>query len=261
MPALLADITNVLRNGDIVICVDENAPQIVECKLAAAKELRFERQGRRGRQRARIESISRFLRSGKGRFSGDDREHHTLELSRRPVYGFEVVDKIVSAALQHCPSTCVISEFELYSAALLGEHVQAADAIRDWKVRPGESVAIGSASDPLRGGWPDIRPPILWDLSEPARWALMEGDVELSHAVRVEAFVGLQRGDVFVRRAIETPGPFSWSYELMVLGDPFVVTPNLMFEVVYAHETIESAGQRLLDLAEAATRAMLGDAV
>jgi hypothetical protein len=261
VPALVTDITNVLRNGDIVICVDENAPQIVECKLSAPKDVRFERQGRRGRQRARIESIGYFLTSGKGRFFGDDTEHQTVELSRRPEYSFDVVDEFVSRALQHLPSTSSVSDFELYSAALPGENVGATKAICDWNIKRGDRFAVGSASEPLCGGWPDIRPPVLWDVSEPVRWALMEGDVELTHAVRVEALVGLHRGDVSVQRAIETPGPFSWGYELMVLGEPLVVSPNMILEVVYAHETIKSAGERLLDLAEAARRTIVGDAV
>lgn len=253
VPGLLADVTNVLKNGDLVLCVDENAPQIIECKLSAAKDVRFERQGRRGRQRARIESIDNFLRSGKGKFFGDDREHQTVELRCTPEYGYEVVDKIVSAALEHRSLTLVISDFEFYLGALVGEQAGSDIAVPGWSHKPGERIAIGSASEPLRGAWPDIRPPVLWDLSEAARWALMEGDVELVHAVRVEAFVGLHRGDLAVRRAIEMPDPFPWGYELMVRGEPLRVSPKMMLEVVYAHETIESAGRRLLDLAELAS--------
>lgn len=259
VPGLLADLTNVLKNGDLVLCVDENAPQIVECKLGAVKDIRFERQGRRGRQLARIESIGRFLRHGKGKIFGDERERQTVELKRTPQYDFKVVEQVVSAALDHRPTTLLVSDWELYSAALLGETSDSASVMEGWKIRPREGIAIGSASEPLRGGWPDIRPPILWDMSEDARWALMEGDVALTHAVRVNAFVGLRRGEIFVHKAIEMPGPFGWGYEMMIGHDPMVVSPNMMLEVIYAHETIESAGQRLLELAESTVAAMTGD--
>lgn len=253
IPGLLTDVTNVLKNGDLVLCVDENTPQLIECKLSAAKDVRFERQGRRGRQRARIESIGNFLRRGKGKFFGDDREFQTVELRCTPEYGYQVVDKVVFAVLEHRPLTLVVSDFEFYLGALVGEQEGSDIDVPGWSHKPGERIAIGSASEPFRGAWPDIRPPVIWDLSEAARWALMEGDVELVHAVRVEAFVGLHRGDLAVRRAIEMPSLFPWGYELMVRGEPLTVGPKMMLEVVYAHETIESAGRRLLELAELAS--------
>lgn len=253
VPALLADVTNVLKNGDLVLCVDSDAPQIVECKLSAVKDIRFERQGRRGRQRARIESIQNFLLSGKGRFFGDDRDRQTVELSTTPRYNYHIVDGIIVRALNHQPSVSQTSEFELYSAALNGEQADSEPAIRAWGVTFGERLAIGGSSDPLRGAWPDIRPPLLWDLSDAARWALMEGDVGLVHVVRVDAFLGQRRGAVHVQRTIETSGLFPWSYEVIVDGEPLVVGPNMLLEVLYAHETIETASQRLLELAQKAS--------
>jgi hypothetical protein len=73
---------------------------------------------------------------------------------------------------------------------------------------------------------------MLWDLSDAARWALMEGDVGLVHVVRVDAFLGQRRGAAHVQRTIETSGRFPWSYEVIVEGEPLVVGPNMMLEVL-----------------------------
>jgi hypothetical protein len=74
VPAILCDATNVLRTGDAVLCQDPDLPDIIECKASQrAPDPRFWRQGRRGRQLARIERVTEFLRTGEGRLFGDSR--------------------------------------------------------------------------------------------------------------------------------------------------------------------------------------------
>ncbi len=73
-----------------------------------------------------------------------------------------------------------------------------------------------------------------------------------SRLVRLDAFVGLRRDESVVGKLLKTEGRFPWGYEVVVNGEPVTTGPNPMLEVMYGQETIESAGQRLLDLAEAA---------
>ena len=256
-PAILCDITNVLKNGDVVVCADPDLPVIFECKASGRPPARFERQGRRGRQLSRIESIGNFLVKGEGKLFGDQRYRQTAVIKNVPEYEFGPVEKTGRSALEHHPSVLVPNEFQLYSAAILGEAADFSDKMSGWNVQAEERVMIAAASEPMAGGWADIRPPVLWDLSTECRWALMEGDVSLLHAVRANALVGVSRGEMRVLAAVETPqhceAETSWVYELSVAGDQIFISPSVLFEIAYGHETLESARRRFLDMAEAAT--------
>ena len=255
-PAILCDITNILKIGDVVICENPDAPAIVECKASIRRNARFDRQGRRGRQLSRMKGVSEFLRTGEGRFFGDTRYRRTAQLANEPTYDFEPVDQVVNRALNGEPGVYMLNDFQLYLAARSGDDVAFDDLLGAWKVNAGEYVLIGDASEPLVGAWADVRPPVLWNLSAACRWALMEGDVSLLHVVRANALVGIERDHLRVIAAVERPADCeadtSWVYELSVSGEPMFMSPSLLYHMAYGHETLESCRRRLLDTAEAA---------
>jgi len=259
--ALLSDLTNVLRNGDLVVCVDPDSPISIECKLGKVKDPRFERQGRRGRQLARLESIHEFLRTGRGVIFGEEKERITVKVAHTPQFGYALVDKLVVSALDHKPLALNPSSAEFYAASILGEVADVQPALEAWKTSKGDHFALGSSLDPLRSGtWPDVPPPILWGISPAARWALMEGDVAISHAMRVEALVGLASGNIRVTSVIDQPGRIPWGYQIQV-GDKYLsLSANLVLQVLYCHETVASVGEELLEQAEKAF-ALFGGAV
>jgi hypothetical protein len=255
VPVLISDITNVLKNGDLVVCIDPNAPSLLECKLSKLKDARFERQGRRGRQLSRLETIGSFLRTGRGTIFGEDKERVTVELTEKSQFDYSTIDYVVATALQHKPIVVTPSRHQLLSAALAGESVDALDAIRKWSPNtPGNPVAIGSSLALLRKNWPDVPPPILWNLSPPSRWALMEGDVSITHVVRVDAFVGIQRDRARVDEVVPlSSSQFPWGYKLTIDTQSLTIGPTFLFNVVHSHETIYSAGQRLLEAGQVAS--------
>ncbi len=255
VPVLISDVTNVLKNGDLVVCVDSNAPALLECKLSKIKDAQFERQGRRGRQLSRLESIGSFLHTGRGMIFGEDKERQTVELTEQSRFDYSTVEQIVAAALLHEPIIVTPSPHQLLSAALTGESVDALDAIRKWvPALAGDRVVIGNSLAPLRRNWPDVSPPILWNMSLPLRWALMEGDVSITHAVRVDAFAGMQRDRARVHSVVAIPGgQFPWGYELMIDTQTLTIGPKFLLDVVHSHETVDSAGQRLLEAGQVAS--------
>ena len=252
VPPLLADLTNVVKNSDLLGCVDPDLPIIIECKLSKVKEATFERQGRRGRQLARFESIGEFLRNGRGRIFGEDTERCTIEVTHIPRFSYDVVDEIVASALKHRPVAVTPSPDELYAAALCGEIADTASAIARLRGEPGEQIALASSLDPLRSGTWDVPPPILWAIGPAARWALMEGDVAISHTMRVQALVGTSRNNLRVNSVVALPGRVPWGYEILVGHESLTMSANIVLDVVYCHETIESAGEKLLEQTEKA---------
>lgn len=253
LPALLVDVTNILKIGDIVACADPNAPSLLECKSGSLKDIRFERQGRRGRQLARMESVESFLTEGRGVIYGEAAERRTVSVAAVREFSYDIVNELVLKALDHTPTTKLVQPNELFSAALLGEFEAHTEAtVRSWDVPRGTKMASGSSLEVVTRAWPDVSPPILWGISSAAQWALMEGEVSVIHAVPVEAFLGMRRGEVCVRSVIDTPGQLPWSYEILVENEIVTLSANILRDVVYLHETVASAGQRMLAIAESA---------
>jgi hypothetical protein len=250
IPPLIADLTHVVRIGDVLGCVDKDRPLIFECKSGEKQDPRFERQGRRGRQLSRIESVDDFLRVGRGTIFGESKQRNTVVLTHVPVYNHELVDELVVAALEHRPQTACPSPDELYACSRVGETVDFTTAMEGFRKDPPGHLAIGSSTDMLVPRPWDIPPPILWSLSKQARWALMEGEVSVCHAVRLEALVGLERGPIRVAGVVELPGDIPYGYTLMVDGEEAKIAGAVVRDVIYWHETLNSAGQTLLGMAE-----------
>jgi hypothetical protein len=259
LPAVLADLTNVLRNGDLIVCGHPHLPMIFECKLSKVKEARFQRQGRRGRQLARMESIASFLQKGRGRIVGDELDRVTVEVVTEAKYDHRSVAQIVASAMDHMPTIIVKSDQEYLCSALRGETIDMS-VLDDWGgIRSGGTVALGDTLDRLDEPWPDVIPPILWQLAPEARWGLMEGDISVTHVVTIDAFVGLKSDRAQVVGLADMPGGLPWGYEILVGDEKITLGGNFLLSVIYNHETIASAGARFLELA-AKTLAVATDA-
>jgi hypothetical protein len=254
---LLADLTNVLRNGDLIVCTDPDLPTILECKLSKVKDVRFERQGRRGRQLARLESIGSFLRTGRGTIWGEAVERMTVETVSVPRFNYREVAEVIGSALQHKPLTLLVSEHELFSAALAGEMADTAP-LQGWGRNLLVPVVVGSSVDRVSNPWPDVPPPILWDLPAEQRWALMEGDLSVTHAVSADAFLGFAMEAGRVVRLVDATGVVPHGYEVQVAGDVLTIGPKFLIDVVYNHEAIPSAAARLVESAVKASALLKG---
>jgi hypothetical protein len=252
-PVIVADLTNIIRIGDVIVCYDPDTPSILECKSGRTKAARFERQGRRGRQIARMESIIRFLLEGRGKIFGETSERRTVTLNSPKQFNHNLVNEMVVNAIAGRPEARLLLPNELLGAARLGEQASGIDeAVRDWRLPEGTMIATGSSLDPLRGG-SDIPPPVLWELSTDAKWALMEGNVTISHSLRVDAFVGMQRENARVLRVFDLGGDLRWGYEVLVGSETVTVNAVAVRDVLYRYETVYSAGARMLELAQECT--------
>src|SRR6185295_12512629 len=151
-----------------------------------------------------MESVQRFLHTGRGVIWGDERERATIELCSHREFNYRTINQLVLDALDHKPITLLMSGQELYSVALIGETCDSETEISRWNLQSSERIAVGSSTDVLTQVRTTRAPPVLWDLSREARWALMEMDVCVTHAVRIETFVGIQREDLVVRAVVDT---------------------------------------------------------
>jgi hypothetical protein len=246
VPAIIADLTNILKNGDLIVCGDPNLPAILECKASKVRDARFERQGRRGRQLARFESIVSFLREGRGRIWGESVERTTVEIETVPQHDYRHVADVVASALEHRPLTVLMSERELVSAALMGENADTAP-LQAWARNLRAPVIVAATADRIAEPLPDVAPPILWDLPAEHRWALMEGDISVTHALAVDAFVNFEQEGTRVLGLVDIPGVRPHGYEVRVGPDLLTIGPRFLLDVLQNYETISSAAARLVE--------------
>ena len=245
---LIADLTNVLRIGDLVVCDDPDAPSVLECKSGGPRPIAHEPQGRTRRQLARMESIAAFLRDGRGVIFGETAERRTITVAGALDHNFAIVNELVLTALANHPSTRLLPPWELVSAAAAGQTApEIQNLISEWGAPPRTPVLIGNTSDPITRPPSDIPPPILWPIAAEAQWALMEVDVTVTHAFRLDAFIGLSRGLTRVLSLLETKGDIPWAYEVQLGDERITLNAVAARDVVYRYQTVQSAGERLVD--------------
>lgn len=250
VPVLIADLTHSIRNGDLLLCGDPDLPIIIECKTGQPKKPEFERQGRRGRQLARIKSIHKFLLEGSGQIFGETLERRTLSLTHAPEYSWSALDDVTRLALSHTPVAINPAPGELLTAALTGEVADTTAELSTLGLRQGDHALVGNTLEALSWGVSDVPPPILWKVNLEARWALMEGDLTVSHAIRLEALLGCVQEAVRILRVIDVAGQIPWAYEVAVGGEVVTISANAARDVVYCHETMVSARRSLAEIAQ-----------
>jgi hypothetical protein len=248
---LISDLTNVLKNGDVVICLGPDEPFIFEVKAALPRQ-GYGRQGRRGRQLARIESIGQFLETGRGRIHGDEKERRTLETSHTPIYNFTMIDELVGAALRDQPTAVNPSAHEFCAAWRPGQSLKFAAAIEAIGSPDSRHFYLGSNDDRFPFDVSDLRPPLLWDVSPECRWALMEADVLITHGVVLEGFVGSEHQGHRIVGVTNVQGDIPWGLQVDVgEAEPVTVGAAAARDVAYLHETLESAAVGVVLVAQA----------
>lgn len=98
VPVLIADITNVIKIGDLVLCTNPEAPQIVECKTRLPHPLLFMR-GRFGRQVSRTMSTLKYLSTGSAKVFGNKLHQLVLESPHAPKRNWEALTSVCTTAV------------------------------------------------------------------------------------------------------------------------------------------------------------------
>ena len=99
LPILIADLTNIIKIGDIVVVVHPERPQIVECKIKVPSPQHL-MQGRLGRQVSRAMGTMQHLKEGATKVFGESHYRMTVESQHRAQRNWEVVDQLCSEALE-----------------------------------------------------------------------------------------------------------------------------------------------------------------
>jgi hypothetical protein len=78
VPVLIADLTSILKIGDLIVVTNTEAPMIIEVKQRLPKPEHL-MQGRVGRQISRAIGTLKYLHEGSAKVYGDEHHRHVVE--------------------------------------------------------------------------------------------------------------------------------------------------------------------------------------
>lgn len=249
LPILIADITNIIKIGDIIVVVDPERPQIVECKMKVPKWQHL-MQSRVGRQVSRAIGTMQYLKEDAAKVFGESYYRVAVKSQHRAERNWEIVDCLCWKALRLGEAFQEISPGD-YLWALRSERQEIVlSAVKEkaqglGTAQFGTSLRLMNFQDGL------FPPPPAWrPVSPEVRFQLTEGTIVLFHLVSYEALAG-DYGDgqsISIRDG-------DYPIVVSVRGQEFPLSRRFIYDIVYGFESMESCVKGLLlfghDLASA----------
>jgi len=93
IPVLIADLTNELRVGDLIVAANPEAPTLVECKAGTYRAGR-PLKGRAGRQLSRMAGAVRYLAEGKAKVHDEPLSRLTIESGLELSHAWAVIEEM-----------------------------------------------------------------------------------------------------------------------------------------------------------------------
>jgi hypothetical protein len=245
VPVLIADLTNCLRIGDLVLPVDPELPRLEECKLSERPD-QFAFQGRRGRQLSRMNGTLEYLATGRAKLHGEQATRMAVEVNVRSEYNWAVVNDVCSAALLSNIGSAMLSDSELIYATTETEASVFPDEIRDHRFLPPHAV-VACHLVPIEEAWCEVPPPLNWDLLPELRIALQEGDLILYHIFDPWSLIGYSNDVgtiVDIQSVSDREG--GHGYRLKIGDSEIVAGPTFTSSLLYGYETAKSIADRML---------------
>lgn len=250
-PVLICDITNILRIGDMLVCIDPEVPLIIECKSKLPKP-EYIMQGRRGRQISHFTSIMRYLHEGFSKVFGGTLHYYAVDSTHKTRRNWDILAEVCQKACETGVSHKDISEYEILCAYTpdhrdsigskfvrlrsiasgRGEH-------KDQVVYFGTSSGLMNMTDGL------FPPPSAWPIPAEMRFAVLEGDIEIAHIVDGRAFErkSLQSQDIKMMHNEDFP------IHVTINGVVYPLSLHFVYDVLYGFETVDSCVKGLIAFA------------
>lgn len=240
-PVLICDITNILRIGDLIICVNPDCPIIVECKNKLSKPEHL-MQGRTGRQISRAEKALQYLNKGTAKSYGKDLTLHTIESPHKAERNWEILSKVCGEAVNANYARHNVSSFETiwaytpdYRTAVISEVSKYGDRTAYF----GTTAGLMNMTDGL------FPPPIVWPIPSTFRFSILEGDIEIAHLVDSKAF----EQDFCTGGNIEIHPTETSPIHVRIGNNVYNLALRFIYDVLYGFETVASCVNGLISFA------------
>lgn len=243
VPVLIADITNVIKIGDLVLCTNPEAPRIVECKTRLPHPRLFMR-GRFGRQLSRTMSTLEYLSTGSAKVFGNERHQLVIESPHASKRNWAALTIVCTTAVSDKRAFFQLSNHEFIWA--YSQENQ--DSVLAEVAKYGENLSCGFFGTSLGlinmtdGLFP---PPIVWPIPSELRFQLMEGQIVVAHLVDSKAF----ECDLGNGERIEVSPQEDFPIRVVTGGKEYPLGRRFIYDVVYGFETVDSCVQGLIEFA------------
>jgi hypothetical protein len=188
--AVMADLTNVLRVGDVIVPNGSQCPLIFEFKSSRAGPIKAGYANRASRQLLRMQLTTEYLINDCGTVFGTGAGIRAHTLQHSPEYSYQYVEEACAAALENGFSMYPVDDHDVLFCV---RHDQDLGAwLATTTVPPFmRFAALGSHCRYLQEDvHPLLRPSPEWPISLNLRMALLNCDLRLAHLVDPTAIVG-----------------------------------------------------------------------
>jgi hypothetical protein len=220
LPALMADLTNIVRIGDVVVPNGLPCPFIIELKKTPrAKDGGYANRG--SRQLLRMKLTAEYLLKDCGTRFGTGEEIRAFDLQCSPEYLYDQIEAVCTAALNDGFAVNIIDERDVLFC--IREDQNLGDWLQKTEPPPLRSVMMGCncrylEDDPN----PLLRPSPVWPVSLEVRKALLNRDLDLIHLIDPRAIVGFAHDGWSIEKFNEATEEYSLSDGTKNITAPFV---------------------------------------
>lgn len=276
--AILCDLTNIIRLSDILIIRHPEYPEMIEIKgdkyimmlhgftgkrsnvdMSPIENLTPIR-GRQGRQISKMRDTLKYLKSGKGKIYGSNGEFLTIAIQNGAQYLWKEIDETVLTLLgsSEKQSWRRISHKQ-YFFATVEEEINLVKGIPE-EIKNFSRLFFGCHYVPIEDSWDLISPPLVWEISDSVKWALMEGEVMLFNFIDLSLFFEMEFKKGIIKDAnIESDTVLNGGFLIEIDGKEIHTSKRFLDDAIYGFETVESVSKSMIELTQRAIELGLGD--
>lgn len=243
LPVVIADLTNCIRIGDIIVCTNPETPDILECK-SEESHFKFGLQGRKGRQLSRMKSIAEYLNKGVAKIFGEDKARLCIETKIEPQYNWSIVNEVLKDLERNGFSYRLISPYEIIGAFHYGTDYpddELKEKLKDkFKLK---HAFVGVHYVPIEEAWPTIPPPTVWRVDTKYKFDLMEGEIIVFHIFDPQALLGF--GNSLGKITAVSPNK-DYELEVTVKDKKLQFSSKFTDDVIYGFQTVDFVGTQII---------------
>lgn len=239
---LLADLSNIIRVGDFIVCDDPHIPSIIEVKSGKVAPQHVT-QGRRGRQVSRSLTTIEYLKDDCGQIFGQSSEKIAVQSNESMDFKWDAVNDVTLAALRDKTAVFHISDYDVLLALNSPESdFNLLEPITE-DLLSFRSPYIASHAVSLLNPELLIPPPLAWPINAESKPLLMEEELILVHAIDLDRFKDHLEEDF---RILEVSQDHGFSIERN--GERGCASQRFINEVMFGYATIESVVAAIREL-------------
>lgn len=254
---LIADVTNVIRTGDVIGCVDREAPAIIEVKTGSGTYC----SPRTKRQVKAVSDRYEYLKTDESKTLVSPLVREQCDNPVKSATGVDVhmsrawgsVDAVTTMGRETGEGWACIGQGDLVIAVRHDVGTPDIDGIVSscGVERLGELVCpfvVGvtvTNTEPR----PRIPPHVWWPIQKENAWALSESEVMLLHLVEPQQFkrMKIEGGRFLAIKYSASRSREFFGFVVEVDGEQHHVGPNMLEHVVYGFATMESVAKVIIE--------------